>query len=423
MALKYYNNILKNVAKSPNESWREIHQQTISDLFDDTTLLEENLHQESDKRDFTFNKVERCWVNTVMDNLTNTIKDADDFREVLFEDCEHYVERGTYFDYDKNYWMCYETPSKLESYSHCKIRRCNNWLKWVDKETGILYEYPCVIDYTLSSANAQTSKTIDQANSHIDIIVQGNNDTLKLKKNMRFLINGSGYRYYAINNYMQNNYVDQDTPMLFMDFFLDMIDDSDNLEDNIAEDIRDHFAVHCDVERLDCIKDTVGTISAYGVKDKTKKIETEFEFISSDENVVVVDKDGNYRIVGKTGDTATITVQIKNNVKSAYVIPVEVVAVEQHNYTTIVEPMFNDIKQGRSKTFAVKVYDNGIFVDDNFDVTANWTNEKYYKLVKNEDNTFTLSNILMTNEPLVLTFNNSTYSQQYELNIKLKATF
>lgn len=186
MPLEYYNNYLKNIAKTPNESWREQHQQTIISQFDDTTLLEYNVKQETEQRDFIFEPIERCWVGTVGDGLTNSTKDFDDFREIYFEDCEHNVKRGTLFDYDDNYWLCYETPTRLEAYSHCKIRRCNNWLKWVDLDTGILYEHPCVVDYTLSSANAQTSKTINQANSHIDIMVQGNVDTLKIAKNRRF---------------------------------------------------------------------------------------------------------------------------------------------------------------------------------------------------------------------------------------------
>lgn len=423
MPLEYYNNYLKNIAKTPNESWREQHQQTITSQFDDTTLLEYNVKQETEQRDFTFEPIERCWVGTVGDGLTNSTKDFDDFREIYFEDCEHNVKRGTLFDYDDNYWLCYETPTRLEAYSHCKIRRCNNWLKWVDLDTGILYEHPCVVDYTLSSANAQTSKTINQANSHIDIMVQGNVDTLKIAKNRRFILNSVPYRFYAINNYMQNNYVDKNTPLLFMDFFLDMLNPEDNEEENIAEDCRKIFKVHCDVDRLNCISGTKGKINAYAVKDKTTKIDTIIEFYSDNEKVVKVDQDGNYEIIGKIGDTAVITARIKNNVYSSFVIPVEVIASTQHNYVTVIEPSFNDIKQGRSKTFNVCLYDNGELVTNEYTVSANWTDAKYYELVTNADNSFTLTNRLMNNNPLSLTFTNTTYDQTYELTIKLKATF
>lgn len=222
---------------------------------------------------------------------------------------------------------------------------------------------------------------------------------------------------------MQNNYVDKNTPLLFMDFFLDMLNPEDNEGENIAEDCRDIFKVHCDVDRLNCISGTKGKIDAYAVKDKTTIIDTIIEFSSDNEKVVKVDQDGNYEIVGKIGDTAVITARIKNNVYSSFVIPVEVIASTQHNYVTVIEPSFNDIKQGRSKTFNVCLYDNGELVTNEYTVSANWTDAKYYELVTNADNSFTLTNRLMNNNPLSLTFTNTTYDQTYELTIKLKATF
>ncbi len=423
MALKYFNNHLKNMAKSPNNEWRELHQETISSLFDNTTLLDKSVLQETEERNFKFEPIEKCWIGTVGDSLTNAIKDFDDFRELYFEDCNHKVLRGTYFDHDNNYWLCYESPTELESYSHCKVRRCNNWLKWVDYDTGIFYEYPCVIDYTVSSANAQTSKTINQANSHIDVIIQGNKITTSLKKNRRFIINGCAYRYYAINNYMQNDYVTKDTPMLFMDFFLDMIDGADNLEDNIAEDYRNKFSVKCDIDRLICQSGYSGKIDAQAVRDNDTKINTVFEYISSDSNVVTVDNDGNFKIVGRVGDTAKITIRIKNNVFSEYTIPVTVTSENIHNYTVAIEPMFNDIKQGRSKIFNVNLYDNGEFVTNDFSFSADWEDLKYYKLSKNENNSFTIYNYHMNKTPINIIFENEEYNISTELTINLKASF
>ena len=423
MALSYYKNYLKNIAKTPNDEWRELHQETISSLFDNTTLLNKEVKQETRNRDFKFEDIEQCWVGTVGDSLTNTIKDFDDFREFYFEDCKHEVLRGTYFDHDNNYWICYESPTELESYSHCKVRRCNNWLKWVDWDTGIYYEYPCVIDYTVSSANAQTSKTINQANSHINVIIQGNNITTALKKNKRFIFNGSAYRYYAINNYMQKDYVTKDTPMLFMDFFLDMIDDADNLEDNIAEDYRNRFSVHCDSEHIICKNGYIGKIDAQAVRDNDVKINTTFEYFSSNDNVVKIDENGNFVVVGRVGDSANIIVRIKNNAMSECVIPVTVIAEESHNYTVSIEPMFNDIKQGRSKTFNVNIYDNGEFVTNEFNFNTNWQDVKYYEFKKNNDGSFTLSNLHMNKLPLVITFTNEEYGVEAELTVNLKASF
>jgi hypothetical protein len=174
---------------------------------------------------------------------------------------------------------------------------------------------------------------------------------------------------------------------------------------------------------LNCVSGTKGKIDSYAVKDKTTRIETEIEYLSDNEKVFKVDQDGNYEVVGQIGDTAVITARIKNNIYSSFVISVEVIATTQHNYVTVVEPSFNDLKQGRSKTFNVNLYDNGELVTNEFTVSANWTDAKYYELVTNADNSFTLTNRLMNNNPLSLTFTNTTYDQTYELTIKLRATF
>ena len=137
------------------------------------------------------------------------------------------------------------------------------------------------------------------------------------------------------------------------------------------------------------------------VSEKKEKISAG-EFL--DMSLFTVDKNGNYRIIGKIGDTAKVIIQIKNNIKSAIEIPVKVVSVETHNYSVVVEPMFNDIKQGRTKVFNVNLYDNGELITNDFDATANWVNEKYYKLKKLDDGSFELKNVLMNNEPLVLHF-------------------
>jgi len=423
MSLTFYDNYLKNVAKTPNESWRSSQQEIISSVFTNTTLLEHDMWQESYNRDFTFFHLDECWVGTVMDTLTNATKDSDDFREIYFKDCAYEVPRGTYFKYKNNYWIVYETPSELESISHCKIRRCNNWLKWVDEATGIMYEYPCVIDYTLSSANSQTSKTVIQANSHVDLIVQGNARTIDIVKNSRFLFNGVPYRFYSINNYMQNDYVDQNVQMLYMDFFLDMIDDSDNLQINLANDIRGQYSAHVNLDAIKGINNSKGKIDMYATRTSQTsdiKIDTEFECYAEDSSLVVIDNEGNYQLTGKVGDTTNIVVRIKNNELSSIRIPVEITSDIVEVYSMTINDYFDEIKQGRTKTFSVDIYLNGMFVTNECEVTANWENDKNYILSKNDNNIYSLTNIKYSTEPLVLTFTNDTYGVQEQMNIKLR---
>lgn len=185
--LEYYENALNNVYLDPNEKWRNGQQAVVDRLFENTTLLKDEknaVEEESMPFDFTFHKID-AWVDNVTEATLNPEKDDSDYKALYFRDCKHESSRGRYYKFDKNYWIVYSDPSKEESISQIKVRRCNNVLKWVD-EKGVLYEYPCVIDYSLSSTNSQTARVIQQANSHITVIVQGNKNTLSIKKNRRF---------------------------------------------------------------------------------------------------------------------------------------------------------------------------------------------------------------------------------------------
>lgn len=185
--LEYYENSLNNIYLDPNDKWRTGQQAVVDRLFENTTLLrgEKDVVEEEDMPfNFAFHKID-AWVDNVTEATLNAEKDDSDYKALYFRDCTHESIRGRYYRFDNNYWIVYSDPSKEESISRIKVRRCNNMLKWVDAE-GILYEYPCVIDYALSSTNSQTARIIQQANSHITVIVQGNKDTLSIKKNRRF---------------------------------------------------------------------------------------------------------------------------------------------------------------------------------------------------------------------------------------------
>ena len=233
MALTYYNSYLQNLARSPNNAWREEQQAMINGLYEDTTLLKKDVYEENIPFDFTFNPIQ-CWVGTITESSVNAEKDSTDYRALYFENCNHDVMRGRFYKWDNNYWMVYESSTELESISRVKIRRCNNVAKWIDTENGFVHEVPCTLDYTISSTSPHTDKDIDTANSSVTLILQGNIDTHKIEKNQRFIFNGQPFKFASYNNYLQNDYITNEVPLLFMDLDLDMIQDDDDLVNNIA---------------------------------------------------------------------------------------------------------------------------------------------------------------------------------------------
>lgn len=429
--LSFYSNNIKNINQQPNEYWRELQQQIVNDNFLNTTLkrnkdypLFEEVIDELNKFTFEFEENNDCWIGTVTDAIVNTEKDTSDYAEIYFQDCSHDSRRGRYYQFDDNYWITYEDSGALyETISHCKVRRCNNILKWVD-EKGQYYEYPCVLDYTLMSPSNQVSKSVTTANSHVTVIVQGNKDTLALKKNDRFMFNGLAVKYIAINNYMQNDYVNQDTPLLFIEMYWDTIQDSDNLEENIADDVRLKYNVEITNGNIIQIQGYECDLQAIVTSYDEKVIEdVEFEYNSANEEIAYIDKNGHLTLVGNIGDACDILVNIKGNKLSETSIRVEICDVPiTEDIQLLVEPNVKEIYLHSSKTFNAHILSNDIEQDVEVEcVPSGADSDECYTFVDNGNNSWTITNNKKSKEKLKLTF---TYEDKVEVvEIQLRALF
>lgn len=414
MGLAYYNNYLNSLARSPNETWRGIQQATISHEFDDTTIqktvLEENI-----PFDFQFTETQ-CWVGTVTDALTNTIKDVEDYRSLYFENCSHDTTRGRYYQWNNNYWMIYDTITELETIATCKMRRCNNIAKWVDKDTGEIIEYPCILDYEISSVNVQYTKDVATANSKVTLILQGNENTHKLIKNNRLIFNQVPYKIVAYNNFMQDDYITKETPLLFLELYLDQEMPSDDMINNIANRYDYTYSLSIQQDNIEQVSGFSGQLTEQ-VTYNNNIVNMGVVWSSSDDSIVTVDSNGNYNIIGTTvGSSATITCAIdgNSNVYDAIAITVASSIVSDK---TLVVTQVTELSQYDSVTIDANVYDNGEKQTDVVTCVSNWSNSVNYTLVDNGNNSWMLINNKQTSLPLVLTFTSGTLSQQ--LTIKL----
>ena len=421
--LSFYSNYLNNVAKSPNENWREQKQAFVDEMFENSTIVRDDILEEGYPFDFKFVNNPKCWVSTVIDVTTGMVKNSDDYRSLYFKDIAHEAGRGRYFKWANNYWLVYETTtSELETISTCNIRRCNNWLKWLT-DKGEVIQYPCVIEGDLTSANAQVAKTITQANGHINLIVQGNKDTLSLIRNQRILINHIPYKFYAINNYMQTDYVDENAPLLFMNFYLDMEIDEDNIEENLADDLRKEYRVECNVSQITGHSTDTGRIISTVYKKNTLIDSPRMEYISNDESIISIDDNGYYIL--KANGEAIVTVRILGNELTEVEIPITVTDEENLTYDIIINPIVTSLRQGLSVVLSAEIIDNFTNkVIDTITLEDNGTDgNNNYTLTDNGNNTWTLKNNLRSKNPLVLTFSNTTYNVSKTIEIQLKAMF
>ncbi len=398
--MDWYTNYLANFSETPNDEWRNSHQAFIDSTWDNTTLLK-TVEEETAVGTNIFNTVE-VWKNSISEFAINVVKNAKDFRRLMFKDQTHDVSRGLKYRFDNNYWLVYEETTEEEPFCDVSIRRCNNIAKWVDKDTGNIIEEPCILDYELSSPNVQYTKDVATANSKVTLIIQGNDNTHKIKKNDRFIFNSVPYSFKAINNFMQNDYVDNEVPILFMELYLDQVQPSDDLVNNIANRYDYNYVLNIEQSNVEQIKGFSGTLTET-VKYNDNITNIPVVWSSSDTSVVIINSSGVYNIIGDVGTTATITCSIDGNSNVKDTLTVKIISATTDNKELVVTDI-NTLSQYDSVNISANIYNNGTIQSDTVTCVANWSNNVNYTLVNNNNNTWTLTNNRMSNVPLILTF-------------------
>jgi hypothetical protein len=222
---------------------------------------------------------------------------------------------------------------------------------------------------------------------------------------------------------MQVDYVDENTPLLFMDFYLDMEIDEDNVLENLADDVRKDFTIECNVQQITGMIKHKGIIEPKVYHKNNIVSNPRMEYFSSDEDVVSVDDKGRYIL--KNHGNAVIRVNILGNDKTTVIIPVTVSNDITVGYNIIVSPIVTSLRQGLSTTIQAKIVDNtnAEIVDTIILTPSGADSSNNYSIVDNGNNSWTLTNKLKSKTPLTLTFSNTTYNVEYTMNIQLKAMF
>ncbi len=358
MSVKY-NSIGGN---SPNEYYRDLAQAFLDASWDNTAAKSpENggdIYEQDSIGAKCYHKIE-AWVKTTVGDVTSGNRDSGDFLKIYFRNINHTVDRGLYYKFYNSYWICNEFGHFNGIAQDCGLRRCNNSLSIINPENGAVFSIPCVVDYDMSSPSNQVSRYIITPNNHATVMVQGNIDTLRLfKTNTRYILGGRPFKLYAYQNALNLNLTTSYDTLLYLDLYLDEIHDGDDLVNGVAYNGDYNYKAKINSADMTLNVGSTGILTVDVVLNG-KEVNKPVIWKTSNPEIVTIDQNGNYTVVGEVGQSADIIVALSGNeaVTDSIKITVGEPVVEPEIY---LDPAFNKIREYQTIEFDVKVSIGGV---------------------------------------------------------------
>ena len=394
-----YNSIGGN---SPDEYYRDLAQAFLDASWDNTAAKSpENggdIYEQDSIGAKRYHKIE-AWVKTTVGDVTSGNRDSGDFLKIYFRNIDHTVYRGLYYKFYNSYWICNEFGHFSGITQDCGLRRCNNSLSIIDPENGAVFSIPCVVDYDMSSPSSQVSRYIITPNNHATVMVQGNIDTLRLfKTNTRYILGGRPFKLYAYQNALNRNLTTSYDTLLYLDLYLDEIHDGDDLVNGVAYNGDYNYKVKINSKPMTLPNRDTGTVTA-DVTLNGAEVNRTIVWSTSNAEVLTIDQNGKYTVVGTDGQTADIIATLSGNedIKDNVTIAIGAQSVNPKIY---LDPSFDKIREYQTIEFDVKVAIGGVEIKpDTIRVNA----DSEYLAVKQTTSGWQLTCVKRSSVPLTMT--------------------
>ena len=398
MAIEY-NSIGGN---SPNDYYRGLAQAFMNASWENTAAkTPENggeIFEQDEIGSKDYHKID-AWVKTTIGDVTSGLRNPGDFLKVYFRDIEHIVPRGLYYKFFNSWWICNDFGHFSGIAQDCGLRRCNNALKIIDPENGSVFGVPCVVDYDMSSPSNQVSRYIITPNNHATVMVQGNDDTLRLfKTNTRYILGGRAFKLYAYQNALNLNLDTNYDTLLYLDLYLDELHDGDDLVNGVAYNGDYNYQVNINSKPMTLPSGRTGTVTA-DVALNGAEVNKTIVWNTSNAEVLTIDQNGKYTVVGADGQTADIIATLSGNedVKDSVTITVGAQSVNPKIY---LDPAFDKIREYQTIEFDVKVAIGGVEIKPD---TVRVNADSEYLAVKQTTSGWQLTCVKRSSVPLTMT--------------------
>lgn len=426
MSLKYYQAASKIRQPNPKASYYADYAAILDLGFENApNVVYNEIEYEVTYGQEDFQTIDRVRVDTILNYNTGIIL-GDDYKTFIFApDFPVIPYYGMKFKWQGSYWLVINTNSYASVPISAEVRRCNNVLRFFNKQGEKVYE-PCIMDYTLRFANNEDTSSITVGNGEQKVWCQRNSRTESIGANDRFLFGTPeqrvAFRLYGggTKNYMNGVTMDDNSPTL-TEFYLDHYEinpDLDDLENGFADAYLNEVFIKIDNTSLSLNVSEKELLTCSVFKGRNEINNNQIEWTSSDNSIIeIIDNVATAIGVGNCKITATL---VGTNITSTIDASVTNEPIEDV-YELVVTPNINYVLQGNSQTFFVYLYKNGERQDNivNFtDISKNIPLGKY-EITADENNSFTLFNKGMYMDvPVIVRCTTGVYSLDMSITLR-----
>ncbi len=407
------------------EEFNQLLQEQFENASDVWTIQEEYPFASEEYRDIPVR------VTHVINSATGE-KRGDDYKHLLFKDLDHDTKPGWYYKFDNNTWISYNTDKIKSLAADTYIERCNNTLRWLSDDGG-LYEVPCFITELIKQTRDSIppgANSISVPAGFTEITVQLNDKTNKIRPNQRFLfgrpgnwacfrVHGAGVQNWDnLETYNNNGF-----GILLLHVSINSVNDqTDDIVNGICDVKKSVYTIHINNQNvIGNIGKKIQLTSSVQLNNQT--VTRPVTWLSDDENIAKVDSEtGLLTMIGLGG--CEISCSLKDNPDRVDSIIINVSQSPVYDYEIFVTPDNNGIYQGKSQTYNVYLWLNGVQQSDAFVFTLNPNTipSSNYDYAVLGSNSFSINNkkMFLTD---VLNIDCVSGSHSKSISVQLKASF
>ena len=352
--------IKTGMTQQPNDHYRELQQAVQDAQWDNTsTKTPENEGAVLEQDDIglpTYHEVE-VWVYPATEASVTAQRNSGDFVHFAFRDIDHKVVRGMYYQYNGDYWLVNDDSPYNGIPRDLSVRRCNNELRIIDPLNGALVVIPCCVDYDMGSPAEQISRYINTPNNHATVILQGNEETLRLcALNTRYMLDGRPYKLWS---FQKSVHTAQHTiaTLIYLDMYFDEEHDKDDKIDQIADNGTYDYSVVLNMKEFEGEPGATAQLR-YSVMLNGTEVDRDVKW-EYDKNVVSIDENCVMTLKSTIGATTQVKCILKGN-SEVYATCDVTIGEARETWDIIMNPEFKTLRQYESIDVELIPYRNGV---------------------------------------------------------------